>query len=64
VGGEPRRRTHYNPRGGLSIFLVSLLDEIIMPERVSNDAEKVCEAHARSTAKCVEYPAEGSVRAG
>ena len=51
-GGEPRRRTQYNPPGGLSFPLASLLDEIIIPERVSNDAEKMCGAHARYRHVC------------
>jgi hypothetical protein len=38
--------------GGLSLRLVSLLDEIIMPERVSNDAETMCGAHARYHQVC------------
>jgi hypothetical protein len=43
-------------------LLVSLLDEIIMLERVSNDTGKYVE-HMPDTAECVEYPVEGSARA-
>ena len=59
---SPAGGLQYNSPGGLSFPLASLLDEIIMPERVSNDAEK-CVEHMPDTAKCAEYPAEGSVRA-
>ena len=50
---SPAGGLQYNSPGGLSFPLASLLDEIIMPERVSNDAEKMCGAHARYRHVCV-----------